>query len=468
MSLTIGLTKRNKTKLFYEQYAYVNDKTSTSKIYWRCERYATCSARLQTDISITSVCGGLPVRHNHEPCNKDEQLAINKAKSLVQENAFAKPCQILSKLMKDASSSTAMPESASILASIRYERRKRKLSNEITLENVNDFEVKTVDEDSFVIKNLMIESGIIIFGTEHNVERLLSCTEFMIDGTFDIVPTEFYQLLTIMGRKYSRWFPLVFVLMCDKKEASYDTIWEEILDLAQRMDWNIPDKPLLHVDFEKAISNSFLKFFPDGNVSHCLFHLGQSVYRKILSLGLSSKYSEDEKWRELVRMLVGLAFLKPEEVTNTFLELAAEIKETNLTEYFDETYVRGRLIRTCKTKEIRDKPQYSIHSWNVHNSFQDNLDRTNNVIEAYHKSIKLISGKSHLSLHSLVDLLLATNQKTEHSIRSHLANGAVSQKKTLKRQKCDSAIQNLFHQYSSGEMSRNDFLFGMQRNIHMH
>ena len=93
----------------------------------------------------------------------------------------------------------------------------------------------------------------------------MGCEEWMVDATFDIVPKMFYQLLTIMGKRYGKWFPLIYVLMSGKKEENYK-VWEQLLlnagvppGLNTEMDGVLSTSLILHTDLEKASINAFLK-----------------------------------------------------------------------------------------------------------------------------------------------------------------------------------------------------------------
>ena len=66
----------------------------------------------------------------------------------------------------------------------------------------------------------------------------------------------------------------------------------------------------LFVDFEQAAINSFNLIWPITQVKACFFHLSQSVYRKLQSLGLQSEYHNDPDFELTMRMLPALAFVQ--------------------------------------------------------------------------------------------------------------------------------------------------------------
>ena len=64
-------------------------------------------------------------------------------------------------------------------------------------------------------------------------------------------------------------------------------------------------------------------------------------------------------------MLVALSFVREEEVVQLFMKLTKVIEFPDLTDYFDNTYVRGKLVRKFKNKEKRSSPLFNIIDWSV-------------------------------------------------------------------------------------------------------
>ena len=170
-----------------------------------------------------------------------------------------------------------------------------------------------------------------IFGTVKDVERIMVGDELMCDGTFKVVLSLFCQLFTIMAKKYGKWHPCLFCLTQHKTQAAYEAIWENIVRYCLKNDVEINENCIVHVDFEKAIVNAIKKFLPNAQIMHCRFHLGQSVCRKVQSLGLTTKYRNDETFRANVLKLVALTFIEPENVLQEFEILAVLINEVQIT-----------------------------------------------------------------------------------------------------------------------------------------
>jgi hypothetical protein len=89
---------------------------------------------------------------------------------------------------------------------------------------------KTMNGEKF----LYLDSGIndinkiLIFTTEEFIERLKHSETWLGDGTFRMVPNTFQQLYVLHAHCFTVVLPVVFVLMKNKSEASYKSLFEEI------------------------------------------------------------------------------------------------------------------------------------------------------------------------------------------------------------------------------------------------
>ena len=96
-------------------------------------------------------------------------------------------------------------------------------------------------------------------------------------------------------------------------------------------------------DFELAIINSVREVFPTSNLRHCFFHLGQSGYRKVQSLGLQVQRNdpEDREFKGLVHSMLSIAFVPVDDVRATFHELYQDLPRAlrPLADYFETTYI---------------------------------------------------------------------------------------------------------------------------------
>ena len=51
------------------------------------------------------------------------------------------------------------------------------------------------------------------------------------------------------------------------------------------------------------------------------FHFGQSLYRKVVEIGLKVQYQEDENLKKYVKKIISLALVPTDKVQDVFVEL---------------------------------------------------------------------------------------------------------------------------------------------------
>jgi len=93
---------------------------------------------------------------------------------------------------------------------------------------------------------------------------------------------------------------------------------------------------VVFADFETAIHNAVTTVWPDLEVKACHFHLGQSWWRKIHSLGLSRQYGKkDSEVNQFLKKIFGLSLLPSAEVCDFFaLEFLSSLPNDKRVEQF--------------------------------------------------------------------------------------------------------------------------------------
>src|SRR5690606_15088371 len=169
---------------------------------------------------------------------------------------------------------------------------------------------------------------------------------------------------------------------------SYEVIFQKLRDVVE----NVPKTFLF--DFEKA---SWLAcestFGALVDVGACLFHLAQSVYRKVVSCGLQTAYRDDESICLNVKMLVALAFVPEDDLIESFNLLAEQCPPAllDVLDYFERTYI-GAVIGGQ-----RQHPLFAPKNWNQWERVNEDLPRTNNALEEWHNAFQNAIGCSHPS-----------------------------------------------------------------------
>jgi hypothetical protein len=94
-----------------------------------------------------------------------------------------------------------------------------------------------------------------------------------VDGTFNYCAKYFCQLFTIHGILNDNYIPLVFFLLKDKNQKTYNRAFMELQNKCLHL--NQVFKPeIIFVDFKTANHNAISDVCPDVKIMDCRFHLG--------------------------------------------------------------------------------------------------------------------------------------------------------------------------------------------------
>lgn len=186
------------------------------------------------------------------------------------------------------------------------------------------------------------------------------------------------------------------------------------------------------LDFELAARNSILRVFSEATVQHCLFHFFQNLFKAIQRKGLVELYRDNLEARALLRCLPALAFLDPDEVRDGLEEvvealnalLADDVIEQRFEiplmgsaifssiitcenleylEYFQKTYVY-QLRGPQRAQRLVDAI-YPLRLWNVFDSVQAGLPRTNNSLEAWHRTFNAYFARGSMRLSNFLQFM---------------------------------------------------------------
>ncbi|KAI5151345.1 hypothetical protein ENBRE01_2075 [Enteropsectra breve] len=80
-------------------------------------------------------------------------------------------------------------------------------------------------------------------------EFILKCDTVLVDGTFKVVPRDFTQLLSFNGILFGRAYPLVYIILSNKREESY---LEAFNVLKEQVNFNPAN---IVCDFERSLIN---------------------------------------------------------------------------------------------------------------------------------------------------------------------------------------------------------------------
>ena len=122
----------------------------------------------------------------------------------------------------------------------------------------------------------------------------------------------------------------------------------------------------------------------------CFIHLYSNIWKHVQNLGLAQRYNHEEEFTLHLRMRFTLAFLPPEDVIEGSEELSDTIRGLyndtvdDLLQYFEDTYI-GRF----RMNAPRRPPLFPIDLWDMFHRTDNELPRTNNSVEGWHRSFQV-------------------------------------------------------------------------------
>jgi len=469
-------SQKGNDKLNVRGYLMVKDRNRNNVYYWCCERRRTegCKGRATTTLYNDLQYLRNFSEHDHAPQAVNTNIA--KAVAEIKKRACEtreKPTQIIQANMASISEETrpCMPSRNALRRKIARVRRTKTPPQPQSIEEINipaSLRVN-LNGDPFLIKDHTIEQErILLFTSKENILHLSQASFWLMDGTFDTVPTIFCQLYTIHAsvgtENNSRILPLVYALMSRKSEDLYKWLFNDLCQFAEENDIILTPSYIL-TDFEQAAINASHGEFPNAINKGCFFHLGQSGWRKIQNCGLAVQYGNDEHFSLLIRHLFALAFLPAHEIPSAFDILKPRIppEANNIVQWFEDNYVHGKIRRQLRNGNIvRDTPLFPPQLWSVYDSVELGIPRTQNTVEAWHRRWKTLVGESHIGVYTIIQEIQKEQQEVEVQIERML-RGEQPPKKKKKVIDRENRIMTIINDRENRSIM--DFLRGIAHNL---
>ncbi|XP_025193415.1 uncharacterized protein LOC112601630 [Melanaphis sacchari] len=197
----------------------------------------------------------------------------------------------------------------------------------------------------------------------------------------------------------------------------------------------------IYADFEKAIHNAVYAVWPEIDLRGCRFHLGQSWWRKIQDLKLSTFYrNKNSEIGRFLKYIFGLPFLTPDEVGDFFASEMMGIKPVDRKIDLFLDYLVDNYISPESTFPPRIWAEFS------HSTF-----RTTNNCESFHSKFNGMFYHAHPNIYQFIEALKYIQQDSYIKLRS-----------TIKRRNPilakEDFIKEKMYKYSSGQISRLEFV----------
>lgn len=467
-------SQKGNEKISIRGYLMVRERRRKNAVYWCCQsrKLLDCKGRAVTEVSNEEHHLKKFVQHNHAPVASDSGVAkaVWSLKDRAKEtNEF--PCKIVQETFVTIPENVEpyMPSRDALRQTIKRIRKGKGPAEPRTLDEIDiPIRLQKFNGEQFLVRSVSDgEEKILLFTTALNVQRLSLARYWIMDGTFKTVPSLFYQLYTVhapVGYENSRILPLIFALMTKKSEENYKILFQNVTDFAEENDIILKPETII-TDLELAAINASKSEFPDVRNKVCLFHLGQCIWRQIRSNGLATKYGTDENFSLMMRHLIALAFVPSDEIPEAFyiLKQHLPVEAANVADWFESYYISGKVKRHLRNgTEVRTPPPFTPKMWSVYDSVEENIPRTQNNIEAWHRRWENIIGRAHPGLHYIIEEFQKEQRRVEHEAECIIRGEPIPKKKKATAVR-EERIIRVVKEYRNVNIM--DYLRGIAHNI---
>ena len=160
---------------------------------------------------------------------------------------------------------------------------------------------------------------ILNLGTEKDFHTVCTSAKLFVDGTFDDNQSFFAQLFTVHTFTGGKQFPRLYCFLENKTADIYTRLINALKDLATSRGVSFAPRRITS-DFESGWIAAVSDSLPTTSISGRFFHFTQAI-RKMSTMGLMKKYRDDDPFRNVVRKVMGLAFLPLDRVLPTIGEI---------------------------------------------------------------------------------------------------------------------------------------------------
>ncbi|CAF3339026.1 unnamed protein product [Rotaria socialis] len=223
-TFTFSTTEKNKPLLNCKGFAYTIDKATDDKTYWKCGhvRKFKCKGRIHTNCAHTTLLHEND-NHNHPGNPVSTEIRIFEEKNCHRAlNSNEATQNVIDYCLTNLSDHAVarVPDFKHVKRNIRNHRVKKDLP-EIPHDktfNVIPDKLTTTKRNSLFLQ-FDSDPGndrIIIFASAEQLQLLESGEQLLVDGTFKVTPSIFYQLYAMHVVYRNAVLPVVFALLPNK------------------------------------------------------------------------------------------------------------------------------------------------------------------------------------------------------------------------------------------------------------
>ncbi|KAE9522680.1 hypothetical protein AGLY_016902 [Aphis glycines] len=406
------LSEKNRILFLIDGYKFRFHKNLKNNVDRYCCTKKACAAYIH--LNNNEIIKKVLNHGNHEK-DSDEtlnrQTVSNQVKRKAIDDINEKPSKIIhSHLTQDVETLTTY-DLTLIRKNIHHARSSimPKLPMDLNELNISSDNIShlliTNRNENFLLVNDNI-SNILLFSTETNLKFLSKIDTVFVDGTFKSCPKLLTQMFTVHGLQNGNYVPLLFFILSKKETKTYEKVFMHIISECNKLNLTFSPK-IVFADFEKAIHLTFLKVWPSISLKGCRFHLAQSWWRKIQTIGLSSEYKKNTEIGKYLKYFFGLPFLNSNDVSDCFTDYLMAIQPRNekveiFVDYILETY-------------ISNESNFPPFLWAEYSA---STMRTTNSCEDFHSKLNALFYSAHPNIFIFIDVLKNIQKHTYIKLRS--------------------------------------------------
>lgn len=461
-------SSRGRPKLASDGYLYIFDRDAKDKKtkYWRCEQKNHCRARVHTlDDSVIRQVG----LHSHDASaaavEAQRALSSLKRRSILTADDVS---QIINEsidgLSEAAQNMIPSPQTLRKIVLKKRKQTKKVPPLPFSLESLTIPEEYRLYQigDNWKEDFLLYDSGptnerILLFGRRQSLMILYDSQVWFADGTFHPVPPLFAQIYVLMAEKLGGVHPILYALLPDKKESTYDRLLQAICNIQPNLN------PIsITTDFEPAATRALQRRFPAARINSCLFQLCRQIKRQMDEVQLISRYSNDAEFALKCRMIAALAFVPIADLGQALVDLASDLPPLlkPLLTWFEDRFV-GRKV---DNGDGRHPATYPPDMWSVYEKVVYRQHRVDNYAEATHRRLQTALGVLKPKIWKFVDGIRAVQKESDSAYEQLVAGSAPS----LKKKKSADFEQRIIRIVETYQNRRTvEYLRGLSHNFEM-
>ncbi|CAF3026468.1 unnamed protein product [Rotaria sp. Silwood2] len=310
---------KGKDQLLLDGSRYRRDR-----LVWRCIK-KNCKARARYD-------GNIYQNYQDHICQAPDPNEIEKAVydheiRKKAEQSHDPPRLIIqdARLQLSSDAAAIIPQYIASQRTIQRIRKDKDIPTEPkTFADIvipSKFQCTSANQQFLLYDNNDHHNRLLIFASKEQLDILNGCESWHCDGTFAVAPKLFEQMYSIHGLFRGKTLPLVYALLPNKNQGTYEEYFRVVAQHVQH-------KPkFITIDFEKAAENAFAIVFPQCEIFGCFFHFKQCIWRNICELGLKKQFLENDDSRHTMKNLAALAFIPERNVIEEFNQIKENTPE---------------------------------------------------------------------------------------------------------------------------------------------